>query len=135
MPSTPANLNRTGSFSIPAVSILRKTGTLHPYDAEALAGWRPHHHPTPRPAHDLGTHLLQACHFGGNVVGLDVYVNATLVVHPLDFHDRLVRRGLQHSVIAAAVRMFGVNNAAERFAPEARGLLHVGGLAIDQHGA
>jgi hypothetical protein len=41
----------------------------------------------------------------------------------------------QHSVIAAAVRMIGVNGAAQRLPPEPRGLVHVGRLAVDQHSA
>src|SRR5215475_7458960 len=134
-PSKPPSHTCMRSYLIPAVSILRETRTLHPYDAKTLAGRRLHHHPTPQPAHYLRTQLLQAHHFRGDIVGLDVYVNATLVVHPLDFHNRLVGRRLQHSVIAAAVRMVGVDSAAERLAPKARGLIHVGGIAVDQHGA
>jgi hypothetical protein len=42
---------------------------------------------------------------------------------------------LQHAIIAAAARMVLVNRAAQRFAPEAGCLVHIGGLAIDQHGA
>src|SRR5215813_2520296 len=75
------------SFLVPAVSILRETGTLYTYDAETLARRRLHHHPALQPAHHRGTQLLQACHFGRDVVSLDVYVNATLVAHPLDLDD------------------------------------------------
>ena len=32
-------------FSVPPVGVLRETGTLHPFDAEALAGGRLHDHP------------------------------------------------------------------------------------------
>jgi hypothetical protein len=77
----------------------------------------------------------QARHFGWDVVGLDVYVNATLVVHALDLHDGLIGWGLQHAVIAAAARMAGVHGATQRLAPEAGGLVDIGGLAVDQHGA
>jgi hypothetical protein len=43
---------------IPAVSVLRKPGTLHPYDAETLTGRRLHHHPPPQTAHHLGAQVL-----------------------------------------------------------------------------
>jgi hypothetical protein len=57
---------------VPAVRIFRKTQTLHPYDAKTLAGRRLHHHLAPQAAHHRGTQLLQACHFGWVIVGLDV---------------------------------------------------------------
>ena len=41
-------------FLVPPVGILRETGTLHPYDAEALAGGRLHHHPALQAVHHLG---------------------------------------------------------------------------------
>jgi len=44
---------------------------------------------------------LQACHFRRDIVGLDVCVNATLVVHPLDLHNRFVGRG--HTGYSAVV--------------------------------
>ena len=55
----------------------RETGTLHPYEAEALAGGRLHHQPALQAVHHLGAEFLQARHFGRDVVGLDVYVDAT----------------------------------------------------------
>ena len=73
--------------------------------------------------------------FGRDVVSLNVYMDAALVVHALDLHDGLIGWGLQHPVIAAAARMAGVHGATQRLAPEARGLVHIGGLAVDQHGA
>ena len=114
-----------GSLLVPALGILRETGTLQTYDAEMLAGRRLHHYPALQSADYHGTQLLKACHFSGHVVGLDIDVNATLVVHPLDLHDRLVGRGHEHSVISAAVRMVSVNYTAERLAPKARGLVNV----------
>jgi hypothetical protein len=39
-------------------------------------------------------------------------MDATLVVHVLDLHNRLVGWGLQHATIAAAARMVLVNEAA-----------------------
>ncbi len=41
-------------FLVPPVGILRETGTLYPYDAEALAGGRLHHHPALEVVHHLG---------------------------------------------------------------------------------
>ena len=41
-------------FLVPPVGILRETGTLYPYDAEALAGGRLHHHPALQVVHHLG---------------------------------------------------------------------------------
>jgi hypothetical protein len=93
------------------VGVFRETGTLNPNDAEPLTGGRLHHHPVLQAVHHLGAQLLQARHFGRDVIGLNVYVDAALVVHALDLHDRLVGRGFQHDVIAAAARMFGVNGA------------------------
>lgn len=43
-----------GQFLVPPVGILRETGTLYPYDAEALAGGRLHHHPALQVVHHLG---------------------------------------------------------------------------------
>jgi hypothetical protein len=60
------------SSLVPAVSILRETGTLHSYYAESLPGRCLHYHPAPQAAHHLGAQLLQACHFGRNIVGLDI---------------------------------------------------------------
>src|SRR5258708_21647538 len=126
---------RVESRLVPAVGVLRKTGTLYPYDAEALAGRRLHHRPAFEAIHHLGAQLRQARHFGGDIVGLDVYVHATLVIHTLDLHDGLVGRGLQHTVVAAAARMVGIHGATERLAPEAGGPVQIGGPAVDQYGA
>ena len=111
---------------VPAIGVLREAGTLHPYDAEALAGGRLHHHPALQAIHHLGAQLLKARHFGRDVVGLDVQVDATFVFHTLDLHDRLIGRGLQHAIVAAAARMVWIHSAAQCLAPEARGLIHVG---------
>ncbi len=56
-------------------------------------------------------------------------------VHALDLHDGLVGRDLQHALIAAAARMVGIYGATQCLAPEAGRLVHIGGLAVDQHGA
>lgn len=82
---------------VPAVGILRETGTLYPDDAEALAGRRLHHHPALEAVHHRGAQLGQARHFGSDIVGLDVYVDPALVIHALDLHDGLVGRGVPYS--------------------------------------
>src|SRR5438874_9055966 len=120
---------------VPAVRVLRETRTLYPYNAEALAGRRFHHHPTLEVIHHLGSQLCQARHFGSDVVRLDVYVDPALVLDALDLHDRLVGRGLQHAVVAAAARMAGIDGATQRLGPEAGGAVQIGGPAVDQHGA
>ena len=55
--------------------------------------------------------------------------------HALNLNDGLVGRSFQHTVIAAAARMFEVHGATQRLAPEARGLVHIGSFAVDQNGA
>jgi hypothetical protein len=62
-------------------------------------------------------------------------MDATLVLHALDLHDGLVGRGLQHAVVAAAARMLEVHGATECLTPVAGGLVHIGGLAVNQHSA
>lgn len=104
-------------------------------DAEALAGRRLHHHPAIEPARDLGAQLLEARDLGGDVVGLDVDVDAALMLDALNLHDRLVGRRLEHAVGAAAHRMRAVDGTAQGFRPKARRRVHIGDLAIDQHGA
>src|SRR5215472_18426286 len=64
-------------FLVPAVGVLRETGTLYPHDAEALACGRLHHDPALKAIHNFRAELLQARHFGRDVVGLDVYMDAT----------------------------------------------------------
>src|SRR5262245_20620240 len=120
---------------VPTVGVLWETGTLYPYDAEALACRRLHHHPALKAVHNLRAQLLQTRHFCRDVVGLDVYVDATLVLHALDLHDQLVRWGLQHAIVAAAAGMLEVHGATECLTPIAGGLVHIGGFAVDQHSA
>src|SRR5258708_10419741 len=120
---------------IPLVGILRKSGTLNSHDTEALTGGRLHHHPALQAVHDSGTQLFKAAHLGGDVVGLDVDVDAALVLHALNLHDGLVGRGFQHEVVAPASRVLAVYRAAQCLAPEAGGLIKVTGPAVDQHGA
>jgi hypothetical protein len=119
---------------LPAVSILREPRALYPYDAETLPGWGLHHYPALQVVYHLGSQLLQAYHFGGYIVGLDVYVDATLVLYALHLHDGIVGPGLQHSVIAPTVRVSGINSPTQRRTPEARRLVDIEGFAVDQHG-
>src|SRR5450432_15370 len=119
----------------PLIGILRKTGTLYSDNAEALAGGRLHHHPTLQTVNHSRAQFFQSAHLGGNVVGLDVYVHAAFVLHPLDLHDGLIERGLEHSVIAPASRVNWVYRPTQRFSPEVGGRVDVRGLAVNQHGA
>jgi hypothetical protein len=121
--------------SVPAVGVLGEARTLDLDDAEALAGRRLHHHPAREPARDPGAQVLEPRDLGFDVVGLDVDVDAALVLDALNLDDRLAGRRLEHAVGAAAHRMGAVDRAAERFRPEARRRVDVGDLAIDQHGA
>jgi hypothetical protein len=57
---------------VPAIGILRETGTLYPDDAETLAGRRLHDHPAFEALHHLGAQLCQTDHFGCDIVGFDV---------------------------------------------------------------
>src|SRR5262245_48316643 len=82
---------RRRSTSVPAVGVLGETGTLYPYDAKALTGRRLHHDPAFQAVHHLRAELLQARHFGRDVVSLDIDVDAAFVAHALDLHDGLVR--------------------------------------------
>src|SRR5262245_28519008 len=68
------------SSLFPGIGVLWETGTLHPYDAEALASWRLHHHPAIQAIDYPGTQFLQTRDFGMDVVGLNVQVDAAVVV-------------------------------------------------------
>src|SRR5581483_10565891 len=104
-------------------------------DAEPLAGRGLHDDPTLAALDDGGSETLEARDLRRDVVGLGVGVNAALVLHALDLHDGLIRRRLQHAVVAAASRVFQVHRTPEGLPPEAGGLIDVGSLAIDQDGA
>ena len=122
---------RRGGILVPSVGVFREAGSLDANDAEPLTGGRLHHHPALQAVDHLGAQFLQASHFGGDVVSLNVQVDAALVVYALDLYDRLVGGGLQHEVVAAAARMTGVNGTTQRSAPEFSGLVYIGSLAID----
>jgi hypothetical protein len=77
---------------LPAIGVFGETRALDTHDAEALAGRRFHHHPALKPICDLGAQLLQPRDFGGNIVGLDVDVDAALMLDALDLPDRFVGR-------------------------------------------
>ena len=76
---------------VPAIGVFGETRALDTHDAEALAGRRFHHHPALKPICDLGAQLLQPRDFGGNIVGLDVDVDAALMLNSLG-SPRSVRR-------------------------------------------
>jgi hypothetical protein len=109
----------SGGRLAPTIGVFRETGTLNPYHAEALARGRLHHDPTLQTVDYRGAEFLEAAYLSFDVVALDVYVNAALVVHALDLHERLIRRGLEHTVIAARARVLGIYRSTERFRPEA----------------
>src|SRR6185295_11991504 len=86
------------SCLVPALGVLRKTGALHSDYAEALAGGRLHHHPALEAVHDLGAEFRQTCDFRRNIVGLNVDVDAALVIDALDLHDGLIGWRFEHQV-------------------------------------
>jgi hypothetical protein len=67
--------------------------TLAPYadNAESLAGRCAHNDPILKALLDCRTKLFEPCDFSGDVVGLDVDVNATFVVDTLDLDADLIR--------------------------------------------
>src|SRR5262245_26027178 len=107
---------------IPAVGVLREARALYPHNAEALAGRRLHDDPALGAIHHRRAQPFEAAHLGRNVVGLDVYVHAALVLDALDLDDRLVCRCCKHAVIVTAHRMVKVHRTAEHGGPEVSGL-------------
>jgi hypothetical protein len=122
------------SVLIPAGGVFREALALNPHDAKAVTGWCLHYDPAVKAINDCGAPLFEALYLGRDIIGLDIYVHAALVIDALDFDHRLVR-GLQHAVIAPAYRMARVHRTAERSSPEVGGLVQIGGLAVDQYGA
>jgi hypothetical protein len=120
---------------IPAIGVLCKSRPLYPHDAKPLASWRLHHDPAFQPTHDLGAERFEARDFRGNVIALNVNVDAAFMVDALDLHDRFVRRRRQHSVPVAAARMIEIRWAPERLGPKTSRRVHIGDIAIDQNGA
>lgn len=96
----------------PSVRVFREPGPLHPHDAEPLPGRGLHDNPALQPLDDFGTELLQSGDLGRGIICLDVQVDPTVMTDALNLHDKLVRRRLQHPVIPAATRMFGIYRAA-----------------------
>ena len=78
--------------SVPAIGVLREAGTLYTHDAEALTGGGLHRDPAFQAVHDFGAKRFQAADLRGNIVGLDVKVDAALVLDALDLHDGFVGR-------------------------------------------
>src|ERR1700728_1105393 len=86
----------------PNIRVLRESGSLDSYDAEALSSWRLHHDPTLQAIDNLRAQRLKARDLGGNVVALNIDVYATFMIHTLDLHNGFVGRSLQHVVIFAS---------------------------------
>src|SRR5262249_61198464 len=118
---------------IPAVGVLREARALYSHNAEALAGRRLHDNPALGAIHHRRAQPFEAAHLGRNVVGLDVYVYAALVLDALDLDDRLVCRCCKHAVIVTAHRMVKGHRTAEHGGPRGRGPSHGGPLAGQQH--
>ena len=68
---------------------------------------------------------FQARHFCIDVVGLDVQMNAALMLNALNLHDRLVRRSFQHHVVTASAGMVAIHRAPECVSPEMRGPIEI----------
>src|SRR5258708_4472416 len=107
--------------SVPIIGVLRESGTLDSHDAEALAGGCLQHYPTLQSIHHLRAELLEARDLSRDVVGFNIDVHPTFVLHALDLYDGLVRRCLQHAVVAAGARGIRVYRAAQCPAPEVGG--------------
>ena len=117
---------------VPAICILGKSRALHAYDAEPLPGRSLHHHPPLQAVDDTGTQSFQASDFSRDVIRFDVDVNPAFVADALKLHDRFVGWRFQHAVIAAATGMIGIYRTAQCLGPEARGLIDISYVAVDQ---
>ena len=60
----PPLLAQIVQFLVPAVGVLRETGTLYSYDTEALACWRLHDDPALQTIRDFGAKRLETRDFG-----------------------------------------------------------------------
>ena len=98
-------------FLRPGVRILRKSRSLYTYDAEALSGWRFHHHPSLQAIHDLRAQRLKARDLSGYIVALNIDMNAAFMVHTLYLNNRFVGRSLQHIIISASTWVIGIQRA------------------------
>ena len=106
---------------------------LHTDDAEALAGGRAHHHPSLHARVDRRAEFFEPRDFGGDVVGLDVDMDPAFVVHALDLDADLLRRSLEHDVIAACAGMVRIYRPAQRLRPETRRCADIVHVAVDQY--
>ncbi|KQY52620.1 hypothetical protein ASD14_08530 [Lysobacter sp. Root494] len=79
-----------------------------------MSCWRLHHHPTLQPGHHFGSESFQSRDLGGNIVGLNVDMYPTLMLHALNLHDGFIRRSLEHAVVAASTRVYAIDRTAER---------------------
>ena len=90
----------------PGVGVVFETIALHPDDAEALAGRRPHDDPALQRLVDGGAELLEPLHLGGDIVRLDVDVHAAFVIDTLEL-DPACRIGGPNYARVGSVVTFG----------------------------
>jgi len=117
--------------SRPSIRILGKARPLHADDAEPLPTRGLHHHPAFQAVDDTGTQFFKALHLGRNVISFDIDMHPALMIDALKLHDRLVRRCLQHAVVAASAWMAGIDRPPQRLGPEAGGLIDIVDVAVD----
>lgn len=108
---------------------------MYSYDAEALSGWRLHHHPPLQAIDNLRAQRLKACDFSGYVVALNIDVNATFMLDALDLDNGFVEGSLQHVVLSASAGVTWIQGTTQRPAPEVSSFLYRGVLAVDENGA
>ena len=109
-----------------------RSETLYSHHAEALAGRR-QHPALRRLAIWAPSFSRRATSTGMSSVSMSM--DPALVVDTLDLHDWLIGRRFQHAVIAAAHPMAKIHRTAKGGSPEAGGLVHVCGFAVDENGA
>src|SRR5437764_2941585 len=106
---------------------------LRVHDAETLARRRLHHDPALDVRNATGAEHLEAARLGLEVVGLDVEMDAALMLDLLYEQDRLARVGIQQAIQRIALG-FGPPAASKRATPELRSGVEIGGLAIEDEG-
>jgi hypothetical protein len=120
--------------SIPAICILGKTRSLYANDTESLSRGRLHYHPGLDALYLPGAQPYKARHLGLNIVAFYVNVDATFMFHFLDFHNGLIRRSLQHAIVATAAGVAEIRGVTKCLCPKRRCRIHIIGLAIYEHG-
>src|SRR5688572_23179050 len=116
---------------LPDVSFLLEPAVLWPHHAEPLARRRFHHDPGLHLADPPGAELLEALHFGLDVVRLDVEVDAAVVIHGLHLDVQALAGHLELDVVVTFLARQRLGGQAERRGPETRSAVQVGGPAID----